>query len=264
MLILLKLGGSLITDKDIPRTPRLEVIQRLAEEIAQFVNANSSVQLILGHGAGSFAHVPASKYKTRQGVRSQQEWKGFFEVWQEARTLNHIVLGALHQAGLPAISFPPSSNIITLNGKVKSWDTAPIQAAISHQLIPVVYGDVIFDEVLGGSILSTEELFMHLAVQLHPRRILLAGLNSVCSDFPACKQTIDFITDENFKDYLPALGGSASTDVTGGMVQKVTDMLNLTHQVPSLEIQIFSSSQQGVLLEVLKGKNFGTIIHQVK
>lgn len=263
MLIFLKLGGSLITDKDTPRTARLDVIHRLAEEIAQFVNANPFSQLIIGHGAGSFAHVPASKYKTRQGVQSHQQWKGFFEVWQEARTLNKIVLDALHQAGLPAISFPPSAGITTQEGKVKTWDLAPIQAALSHQLIPVVYGDVIFDEILGGTILSTEELFMYLAVQLHPRRILLAGLNSVCSDFPVCQQTIDLITDENFQYYLPILGGSASTDVTGGMVQKVTHMLNLTHQVPGLEIQIFSSSQQGVLLEVLKGKNNGTIIHQV-
>jgi len=263
MLTLLKLGGSLITDKDTPRTPHLEVIHRLAEEIAQFVNANPSSQLIIGHGAGSFAHVPASKYKTRHGVRSQQEWAGFFEVWQEARALNHIILDALHQAGLPAISFPPSASITTRDGKVTAWDLAPLQAALSHQLIPVVYGDVIFDESLGGTILSTEELFTHLAVQLNPRRILLAGLNSVCSDFPLCKHTIKFITDANFKDYLPILGGSASTDVTGGMIQKVTDMLKLTHQVPGLEIHIFSSSQQGVLLEVLNGKNIGTIIHQV-
>lgn len=263
MLTLLKLGGSLITDKDTPRVPRLEVLQRLAEEIAQFLKTNPSSQLVIGHGAGSFAHVPASKYKTRQGVQTHQEWQGFFEVWQEARALNHIVLDALHQAGLPAISFPPSAGITTHTGKVKSWDLAPLHSALSHQLIPVVYGDVIFDEVLGGTILSTEELFMHLAIQLHPQRILLAGLNSVCSDFPTCKHTIELITDENIIDYLPALGGSASTDVTGGMVQKVTDMLNLTHQVPGLEIQIFSSTQQGVLLEVLKGKNIGTIIHQV-
>lgn len=263
MLIFLKLGGSLITDKDTPRTARLEVIHRLAKEIAQFVNANLSSQLIIGHGAGSFAHVPASKYKTRQGVRSHQQWKGFFEVWQEARALNHIVLGALHQSGLPAISFPPSSSIITRDGKVNSWDLAPIQAALSHQMIPVVYGDVIFDESLGGTILSTEELFMHLAVHLHPRRILLAGLNSVCSDFPTCKRTIEIINDKNYKDYFPVLGGSASTDVTGGMVQKVTDMLHLTHQVPGLEIQIFSSTQPEVLYEVLNGKNIGTIIHQI-
>jgi isopentenyl phosphate kinase len=261
MFTFLKLGGSLITDKDTPRTPRLEVIHRLSDEIAQFMKSNPSVQLVIGHGAGSFAHVPASQYKTRQGVRSQQEWHGFFEVWQEARALNQIVLDAFHHSGVPAISFPPSASITTRDGKVKSWDLAPIQAALSHQLVPVVYGDVIFDETLGGTILSTEELFMHMAVHLHPQRILLAGLNSVCSDFPTCKQTIEFITDANFEDYLPILGGSASTDVTGGMVQKVTVMLNLTHQVPGLEIQIFSSSHPGVLLDVLQGKNIGTIIH---
>lgn len=261
MLVFLKLGGSLITDKDSPRTARMEVIKRLCDEIAQTTQNNPTLQLMIGHGAGSFAHVPASKYKTRQGVHSQQEWKGFFEVWQEAHLLNQIVLEALQHAGLPALSFPPSANIIATDGKLKSWDIAPIQAAISHQLIPVVYGDVIFDEKRGGTILSTEELFMFLAVKLHPQRILLAGLHSVCSDFSVCQQIIESITKENFREYLPVLRGSASTDVTGGMVQKVSDMLELTQRVPGLEVQIFSSLKSGVLIQALNGKNMGTTIH---
>lgn len=50
--------------------------------------------------------------------------------------------------------------------------------ALANGILPVVYGDVVFDEVRGGTILSTEDLFQHLAHQLHPERVLLAGLEA--------------------------------------------------------------------------------------
>ena len=83
-LIFLKLGGSLITDKQRPRTPRPEVLSRLAGEIGRALKAQPKISLVLGNGAGSFGHVTAKKYGTRQGVRTEQEWKGFAEIWREA------------------------------------------------------------------------------------------------------------------------------------------------------------------------------------
>ncbi len=129
---------------------------------------NPELSLLLGHGSGSFGHVPAKLYGTRNGVSTVEEWRGFSKVWVEARTLNQIVIHYLAQAGLPVIAISPSSAIITNNGFVTQWDTTPIQKALSAGLIPVVYGDVIFDQVLGGTILSTEELFYHLAQIFSP------------------------------------------------------------------------------------------------
>src|SRR5512146_1620840 len=94
-LVFLKLGGSLITDKDTPRAPRLDILARLAGEIAEARRQRPRMQIVLGHGSGSFGHVPARKYGTRQGVRTPEEWLGFAEVWKEARALNQIVVDAL-------------------------------------------------------------------------------------------------------------------------------------------------------------------------
>jgi len=68
-------------------------------------------------------------------------------------------LDALVSAGLPAIAFPPSGSVIAQDGKVVSWDLSPIQSALQAGLLPVVYGDVVFDTLRGGTILSTEDLF---------------------------------------------------------------------------------------------------------
>ncbi|HNB52006.1 MAG TPA: hypothetical protein PK530_08695, partial [Anaerolineales bacterium] len=103
----LKLGGSLITDKTKPGTVRADVLARLAGEIAD-VWREGDLHLILGHGSGSFGHVPAKKYGTRQGVQTPDQWRGFAEVWREADLLNRHVVDALWQAGLPAIRFAVS------------------------------------------------------------------------------------------------------------------------------------------------------------
>lgn len=262
-LIFLKFGGSLITDKQCPLVPRLEVLERLSGEIAQALRVHPEIRLVLGNGAGSFGHVSAKKYGTRQGVHTPQEWRGFAEVWREAAALNTLVTDALHAAGLPAIAIHPSAAVTAADGKVLSWDLAPIQAALQANLIPVIHGDVIFDTRRGGTILSTEDLFDHLAVHLRPGRILLAGLEQgVWADYPACTTLIPTITSENIQSYLPALGGSNATDVTGGMASKVLQSLELVREILDLRVLIFSGETPGVVERALAGASPGTSIQR--
>jgi isopentenyl phosphate kinase len=257
----LKLGGSLITDKTTPRTPRLDVITRLAAEIKTQQKEIEGLNLVLGHGSGSFGHVPAKKYGTRQGVTSPAAWQGFAEVWFEASTLNRIVMEALHGAGLPAVSFPASAGATARDGLVVSWNLTPLTSALEAGLLPVVYGDVVFDTLRGGTILSTEDIFTHLARELRPRRILLAGIDEgVWVDYPGRTQLIPEITSENWDAAAASLNGSISTDVTGGMAGKVRSMLDLTTEIPGLEVHIFSGNHPGNLAAVLRGENLGTLI----
>jgi isopentenyl phosphate kinase len=262
MLYLLKLGGSLITDKNTPHTPRLEVITRLSQEIAAACAHDPDLRLILGNGAGSFGHISARHYGTRQGVHTQEEWGGFAEVWRQAAALNRLVTDALHDAGLPAIAFPPSGSVIARDGQVASWDLAPLRAALAASLLPVIHGDVIFDTVRGGTILSTEDLFAHLARILHPQRILLAGLElGVWADYPACTQLLSEITPTSLAEVAPSLSGSSATDVTGGMASKVQQSLALAQEIPGLEIYIFSGLISGQLEQALLGKPSGTRLY---
>lgn len=259
----IKLGGSLITDKHRAHTSRLEVIKRLAKEIARPLAQERGIRLVLGNGAGSYGHVPARKYGTRQGVQSSEEWHGFAEVWREAADLNRLVIDALQDAGLPAMGFHPSTAVMARDGKVASWDLAPLLAALQAGLLPVVHGDVIFDQVRGGTILSTEDLFEYLALHIHPRRILLAGLEEgVWEDYPNCTKLVTEITPQNIDVILPALGGSSATDVTGGMASKVLQSMNLIQQIPGLEVVIFSGETPGSVERVLRGGQAGTRLHR--
>jgi len=257
----LKLGGSLITDKNKQRTPRRKIIARLAGEIAAALAENPSLGLVLGHGSGSFGHIPAEKYGTRAGVRTPREWRGFAEVWLDASALNRIVVEALHAAGIPAITFAPSGEAITHKGQIIAWDTNVLQAALQKGLLPVVYGDVVFDEELGGTILSTENIFTYLARQLHPTRILLAGLDEgVWADYPACEKLLPQITPGDLPKIERVLEGSAATDVTGGMAGKVKEMLALVEEIDGLEALIFSGATDQNVELALSGEHLGTQI----
>lgn len=262
-LAFLKLGGSLITDKSRPYTVRTDKLDALAQEIAVVFKAYPRLQLVLGHGSGSFGHAAASQYGTRNGVSGEQAWAGFTEVWFQASTLNRLVVEALHGAGLPVVTFSPAASVTARAGKVTAWDTHPIRAALANGLLPVIHGDVVFDEVLGGTILSTENLFEHLAQQLHPQRILLAGMEAgVWADFPKRSHLLAEITPESFSQQAPGLSGTNGTDVTGGMHTKVTGMLALVEKTAGLEILIFSGEKAGNLQSALTGQNPGTCLHR--
>jgi isopentenyl phosphate kinase len=261
ILIFLKLGGSLITDKNTPHTALPEVLQRLAGEIAAAWRSAPYLSLVLGHGSGSFGHVPARKYGTRDAVLTPEGWLGYAAVWQEARALNQMVIEALAAAGLPAVAFPPSASVTAEDGRVAEWPLNPLQTALEHRLLPVIQGDVVADRARGGTILSTEDLFCHLAGPLGPARILLAGVEEgVWQDYPARTRLVRRI--DSGGEGLPggALQGSAAVDVTGGMLAKVESMRGLVRSRPGLEVSIFSGREPGAVQSALLGSNLGTII----
>jgi isopentenyl phosphate kinase len=261
-MIFLKLGGSLITDKTRPHTARPEAVERLAEEIAAAVRESRGLRLVLGHGSGSFGHVPARRWGTRGGVQTPEAWGGFLEVWREAQALNRLVMDALLEAGLPALAFPPSAAVTARDGQVDSWDLAPLRRALQAGLLPVIYGDVVFDTQRGGTILSTEDLFEHLARQFRPQRLLLAGLEpGVWADYPHCTRLVDTITPSMLPQLEGALGEAAGADVTGGMASKVRQALALAREIPGLEVSIFSGETPGALRRALLGERLGTVVH---
>ena len=263
-LVFLKLGGSLITDKSMPYTPRFEKLAELAGEIRAALRTSPKPSLILGHGSGSFGHTAAKQYGTRDGVGKHlpaNYWSGFSEVWFQASALNRFVMNALHVEEIPAVALAPVSAVTASAGKISSWDLGPLKAALAAGLTPVVYGDVVFDGLRGGTVLSTEDLFSYLARELHPQRILLAGLEAaVWADFPQRQRRLETITPASFDGIRSGLGASHGADVTGGMESKVREMLELAQAVPGLSVQIFSGDLPGNVEKALAGENVGTLI----
>ncbi|MCG3206842.1 MAG: Glutamate 5-kinase [Anaerolineae bacterium] len=267
-LILLKLGGSVITDKTKPFTARMDVIDRLAVEIKHALDERAGeLKLIIGHGSGSFGHAVASQYQTHKGAVSAESWLGFAEVAAAAAELNNLVLKSLRAAGVPAIKFQPSASTRTRGEQLMYFETFPIKEVLSRGLVPVIYGDVSVDASQGMSIVSTEKLFDSLARELTPNRIVLVGqVDGVYTADPLSDPGAELIEDidrTNWDEVETMLGGSHATDVTGGMFSKVREMYRLTLAMPPMQAMIMSAETPGHLEDVLKGKmvTFGTLIN---
>ncbi len=247
--LFLKLGGSLLTDKTATEALRGAELARLAGEIAAARAARLGLRLVLGHGSGSFGHVAAARHGTRAGVAGASAWLGFAAVSDAAARLNRHVVAALLAAGVPAIGLPPSASAVVNDGHIRGLATGPVVAALDAGLLPVVFGDVAFDTVRGGTIVSTEEVLGYLAHSLRPAWLLLAGETGGVLD--AGGRVVPRISRATLPAVSPALGGSRGTDVTGGMASKVASMLDLSAALPGLRVRVFSGLVPGLLTRLL-------------
>jgi len=248
-LVFVKLGGSLITNKQQEASPRLSVIRRLAKELYEARLANPDLGILLGHGSGSFGHWEASHYDTRQGVHTPEQWEGFARVSAAASRLNRIVVDIFLEEGVPVLSLQPSASALSEAGKIVALSHAAIRRALDSDLVPLVFGDVAFDNRWGGTILSTEDLFVHLAALLRPARILLLGNAPGVLDNAG--QILPLITPQSYPQLDAFLRGSSYTDVTGGMADKVKNMVDLVQRVPGLRIWILTGVEPGNLRRAL-------------
>jgi isopentenyl phosphate kinase len=257
-LIFVKLGGSLITDKSKPYTVRKKVLALLCKEIHE-ARKIRNFRLIVGHGGGSFPHTSAHKYDVQKGYINVDSKKGFSEVQNDAARLNRIVVQALIDAGENAVSVQPSASCIAEHDRIKDWYMEPIDRLLADNYVPVPFGDVVLDRKKGCSIASTEEIFRYLTSKLNPRRIVLVGkVNGVLRDVVNPDSMVEEINPRNFYQIRDLIKGSDATDVTGGMTQKVNEMLDLAKR--GTESVIINGTVRGNLHRAILGERIGTRI----
>jgi isopentenyl phosphate kinase len=263
-LTLLKLGGSIITDKDIPMSLREDVLADLVRQIADARNylAKNQEQLIIGHGQGSFAHMPAAQYKTMGGFINEESVLGMAIVQDSAAQLNRLVVHACIRHELPAVTFAPSNTLITRERKPAEFFLSLLEAYLDKGLWPVTGGDVLLDYEQGCTIWSTEEVLAYLAIELQKRQRSVKRIIHVTEVPGVLDETgavVPRLTPENWPRVKKAIGRTKGFDVTGGMLLKVEESLGLLkHNVESL---IISGLEPNNLYQALVGKEWrGTLV----
>ncbi|MFY9823688.1 MAG: isopentenyl phosphate kinase [Thermoanaerobaculia bacterium] len=255
-LLLLKLGGSLITDKARPETPRREVIDRLAGEIAEATaGAEATISLVVAHGSGSFGHVAARQHGVGRGPLSAEQLAGACFTQERAAALHRIVVAALLAAGARPFSIVPSSCVVAAGGLPVSFNAEPLLLALERGLLPVLYGDVVLDREWGAAICSTERLFRLIAPRLQSSGLCIRGsiwLGETDGLWDADGRTVRQVTAATFPEALKAIGAPAGTDVTGGMRHRLETALELAGLgIPSL---LANGLTPGLLARALRGE----------
>ncbi len=262
-IIILKLGGSLITDKTKPFTPRLSIINNLAYQIRNALDEDKSLQLIIGNGGGSFPHYPAVTYNMKEGIKTDRQIMGYAKVQDAAARLNRIVVEQLIEAGVPAVSLNPSSMIVCEDGKVKNIFIDHLKEFLKIGLTPVFYGDIITDTTLGSTILSTEKLIIEIAQELSKNNLNVSKIIQNGSTKGVMDReggVIASITEDNISSVRNVIGETVGFDVTGGMMHKIEESLILAKR--GIPTQLINGSLDRKILQqaILNKPVIGTII----
>jgi isopentenyl phosphate kinase len=223
-MILVKLGGSVITDKGQYRTFRPETVARLADEVA-----SSGEKVVLVHGAGSYGHVMAKRFELQKGrVRPGQE-EGVSKVALDVRELDLLVLKELVSAGLNAVAISPGSCATLRDGKLAHLDLDRFRAYLEVGVVPVTYGDVTLDVTRSFGICSGDQLITRLAEGLRPKRVIfVTDVDGVFDRDPHLHSDAQLLADIDraVLDRLPR--SERCDDVTGSIYSKIDYMLALS------------------------------------
>jgi isopentenyl phosphate kinase len=216
MTVVLKLGGSVVTEKDTPETVDEDRLGNLAATVA---DAGSS-DLVVVHGAGSFGHVHADEHGVSTTTGSTDS-RAVRDIAASMGRLNEAVVDALAGAGVPAVPVHPFSVGHRDAGGNLHLPTAHLATMLDEGFVPLLHGDILTQAGKGATILSGDEIVTHLAAELDADRL------GLCSTVPGVlDEDGDVIPSiERYDDVAAALGGSDATDVTGGMAAKVEALL---------------------------------------
>ena len=254
-LILIKLGGSLITDKSKKDTVDKRNLNILSQQIKKAQDLG--YKLIIAHGQGSFAHIPAKKYNTSKGILNKKSYKGICEVASKASQLNRIVVDNLFQNRINAFSINPSSIIVSKNHNLEKIFTDSIEQLLKNNLTPVLYGDQIIDKEIGCTIYSAEKVLNSIALNLKNKKYKIKKIihcANVKGVYDLDGNVIEKINLKNFKKFKKDIKGSKNIDITGGMMHKVEQSLGMTRK--NIESYIIDGRAKDNLLNAIKGKKF--------
>ncbi|MCB1057031.1 MAG: hypothetical protein KDD11_16135 [Acidobacteria bacterium] len=247
--VLVKWGGSLITDKTRPETPRPEVLRRLAAELAE-VLPELAGGVVLGHGSGSFGHVAAHHHRLRGRLDPTTQRLAVSAVQAAAARLHRRVVEALVEAGVPAFSLPASAWMIAGEGRPELAAPEVLEHALDFGLVPVTGGDVVLDRSWGAAICSTEVELEAIAAVCGAARVLWLGETPGILDGDG--KTVPQLGEDDLPGLRATLGAPRGTDVTGGIELRVGSALALARLgVPSI---LANGLEPGLLARVLRGE----------
>ncbi len=218
---ILKIGGSIITDKAGYKKARPANIARLAKAVAGIWRKGAR-DLVLVHGAGSFGHAVVIRHGLQDGVKNTEQKLGYAETHASCAELSSKVVSALIKNGAPAISVPPAMVLTLKDRRISSFNTKILDDYLRSGYLPVLYGDMVPDSILGGYPCSGDQIVAYLGKGAD-MVVLATDVDGVLDDKG---NAVPLVTTANFQEISRHLRQTAN-DVTGGMKGKIGELLGL-------------------------------------
>jgi isopentenyl phosphate kinase len=243
-MILIKLGGSIITNKEKPLTPRIAAINKIARQLRKI-----NEPLVIVHGGGSFGHYWSVRFDMHTKP-SRYNLRGVSIIKNSMVHLDKIILDCLSKNRLEPYCLPPS-NFMRGERPIPS-KIAEIEKIAQSHLVPVTYGDALWYGNKKTYILSGDRIMSILAKSLRPRlSIFVLNVDGLFSDLKTKKLIRHMKRDRISIEEIPM-------DVTGGMRRKVQEATKISR----MGLRVFfvnGNKPQRIVDAVQKAKFDGTV-----
>lgn len=243
-MILIKLGGSIITNKKRPLSPRINTIDKIARQLKKIQEP-----FIVVHGGGSFGHYWSVKYDMHTKP-ARYDLRGVSVVKNSMVELNKIILDCFVKNRLNPYCLPPTdfmSGDRPIPSKVRE-----IKKIAGSGFVPVTYGDALWYGNKKSYILSGDRIMSILAKTLRPRlSIFVLNVDGLYSDLKAKKLIYDMKGNQVSIQEL-------SMDVTGGMKRKVQEATRIS----KMKLKVFfanGNKPERIITAIRKNKFEGTL-----
>ncbi|HTT45255.1 MAG TPA: isopentenyl phosphate kinase [Thermoplasmata archaeon] len=249
-VVIVKLGGSVITRKREVERLRPKVLARLAREVSEIRDR----RVVLLHGAGSFGHPGAKRFglalPPTEGAAGAERARGAAIVASEVRRLHLAVVRELVRAGSAPASVPFATHARNRAGELVHLDPTPVVASLERRFLPVSFGDVVPDEMWGSSILSADTIALALVPALGAERVVfVSDVEGVLEGPLGKKRSVVREVTEGTVAALRPLSGAP--DVTGGIRGKATVMLAIA--AAGADAGLISGLSDGALSRAIRG-----------
>ncbi len=246
-MILIKFGGSVITDKSRYRTFNADRVKRLCKEIR-----DSGEKIIVVHGAGSFGHVLAKENNLNDGFKDPSQIPAVAQVCYDMRDLNAMIVKELNDAGLPAVSVPTGSCLMMRDRKLIIDDPTVLKTMFDKGIMPVMFGDVVMDTELGFAICSGDQIMERLKTVFNPSRVVfVSDIDGLYDKDPKNNKDAKLIENVDRNVLKSVETDITVADVTGGVRGKMETMLRMCSE--GCDCVLVNGTVEGRLLTLLKG-----------
>jgi len=251
-IYLLKLGGSLITDKSKPLSLREDVIN---SSIEQIIESNKNIVLI--HGGGSFGHPIAKKYQLSKGLNTsiKNQVFGLSKTHEIMNQLNTIIINKFLKKNYPVLSISPSTIFTKRSQQFVLNSIDSIEISLKLGILPILYGDIILEKDGSFSIISGDDIILELCKTLKNFEVAKV-IFAIEKDGIYVKDgnNIEFASEINFEELksIELAELEHKIDVTGGIGRK----FEIIKQIAELNIpvQVINGLKKAYILKSLKNQ----------
>ncbi len=239
-MIIIKLGGSVITEKENYKKLKTGTLKRLIKELPK-------ENFILVHGAGSFGHIVSSDKNLNSGLNSSNAID-FSVVARDVQELNTRIVSMMIENGIPAISMPLHS----FHMVGENFPYTKFLEYLIRGFIPVTYGDVVLERKKGMAICSGDQIIFNLAKYLKPERVIfVSDVDGIYDKNPKIHEDAVLLRTVRAKDRISF--DNNVKDVTGGMEMKFKIMGLLA--LSGIDVMILNGLVKNRLKMAIENKN---------